>query len=170
MVRKSALTPLIVFLATILFSGCASGPRFDTKEYEEHIAPTQAARDIEQIRGKRVLWGGVIINLSNLEKGTELEILGYPLRRSQIPDTREAPLGRFVIHSDEYLESVDFAQGRLLTVAGPVIGTREGTIGQARYLYPVVEADAGHLYLWPADVEDRIQPHLSIGVGILFGH
>jgi outer membrane lipoprotein len=166
------LTARVSLLAAALaVAGCAAGPQFDTKQYDRRLTPAQAVQRGEQAEGSRVLWGGMIINTSNLDQGTEVEALAYPLGASQRPDTRRTPLGRFIIHSHDYLESVDFAPGRLITVAGPVSGTREGKIGDSRYVYPVVEPETKGLYLWPAGSgQETGNPRFSIGVGVLLGH
>lgn len=164
--------PILIsmILAAVTLTGCASGPRFDTKEYDRRLTPQQAVQQAEAAQGKRVLWGGMIISTHNLDKGSEVEVLAYPLASSQRPDTRRAPLGRFIVKTEEYLESVDYGQGRLLTIAGPLTGTREGLVGEARYVYPVVESEAGRIYLWPAGSGRGTEPQFSIGVGVLFGH
>lgn len=155
----------------LMLAGCATGPRFDAKDYDRRITP-QAVQKGEAANGTRVLWGGMIINTSNFEGGSELEILAYPLiTSSQRPDTTKAPLGRFIARTGDYLESVDYAQGRLVTVAGPVTGTRSGMIGEAHYTYAVVEPETGKIYLWPVGSERGAgTPHFSIGLGVLLGH
>ena len=162
------LPMVVVFVASAL-SGCATGPRFDAGEYDRHVTPAQTVAEGQKAVGTRVLWGGMIINTNNLPQGTEVEILAYPLAPSQRPDIDKAPLGRFIASSSEYLESVDYAQGRMITLAGPITGTREGKIGETHYVYPVLEPEAGHIYLWPIGSARRTEPRFSIGVGVLFG-
>jgi outer membrane lipoprotein len=160
---------MVVVLIAVAAAGCATGPRFDTKEFDKRLTPAEAVKNSQGVAGTRVLWGGMIINTNNLDKGSEVEVLAYPLAPSQRPDIDKAPLGRFIARTSEYLESVDFAQGRLITVAGLLAGTREGKIGETHYVYPVVEPEAGHIYLWPVGSGRRTEPQFSIGVGVLFG-
>lgn len=166
--RRASLLGLITAVALAL-SACASGPRFDRDRYDDAIAPAQAARGAETLEGTGVLWGGLIVAASNLEAGTEIEVLAYPLQRSQRPDTSRPPLGRFLASTPEYLETVDFAEGRLITVAGTLAGTREGRVGAARYVYPVVETGPGQIHLWPIDSRTSAEPRFSFGVGVMLG-
>lgn len=166
--HHAVLTPTIIaFLFAALLAGCATGPRFDTRTYSTAPTPAEAAIDAALWQGNRVLWGGMVLNSANHENGTEIEVLAYPLASGQRPDTTRQPIGRFIVFKGEYLETVDFAEGRLVTVAGPFTTTRDGHVGDARYVYPQVDAD--ELHLWPAAAARRNDPQFSIGVGVLFG-
>ena len=165
---RTAFIALIGALATAL-SACATGPRFDRDLYDDAIAPAQAARAADTLAGTGVLWGGLIVAASNLETGSEIEVLAYPLDRAQQPDTSRTPMGRFLAVTEAYLETVDFAEGRLITVAGALAGTREGRVGEARYVYPVIETGPGQIHLWPIDSRARTEPRFSVGVGVMLG-
>lgn len=160
--------PLFIFLIVAL-GACATGPRFDRDRFDDAIAPAQAAREAEQLQGTGMLWGGIIVNTRNLETGSEMEILAYPLDRNQRPDISRTPLGRFLASTEDYLESVDYSEGRLITVAGPLAGTLEGRVGEARYVYPVVETGPGEMHLWPVDARMRSDPRFSFGIGVMLG-
>ncbi|MCG5500753.1 Slp family lipoprotein [Ectothiorhodospira lacustris] len=159
---------LILLLILLLPVGCATGPRFDTGRVDAALTPAGAVRDAQALAGTRVLWGGVIVHARNLADVTEIEVLGYPLGRSQGPDTTRAPQGRFLAHVPGYLETVDFEPGRRLTVSGGLDGTVSGKVGAAPYLYPRVEVDEFHL--WPRDhaVPASGSPRFNIGIGVIF--
>lgn len=114
--------------------------------------------------GGRVLWGGTIVGARNLDDGTELEVLAYPLDRRQRPMTGRPAAGRFLILSDDYLETLDYAAGRLVTVLGARAGMREGRVGEAPYDYPVVRAES--LHLWRPDAPQPSGPRFGIGIGV----
>lgn len=164
---RSATTLTALLLAALLLGACASGPRFDTRAYSTSPTPAEAAIDAALWQGDRVLWGGMILNSANHEDGTEIEVLAYPLAGGQRPDTSRPPIGRFIVFEDHYLETADYAQGRLVTVAGPFTSTRDGRVGDARFTWPLVEADG--LHLWPRDGGARRDPQFSIGIGVLLG-
>ena len=103
------------------------------------------ANDAALARGT-VLWGGTIIGASNLESGSQLELVAYPLDRTQRPQIGLPSQGRFVVKSDDYLETLDFAEGRQLTVLGALDGLEEVTVGEARRELPVVRATDLHLW------------------------
>lgn len=165
--QTPATTLTAILLIGLLLGACASGPRFDGSAYSQSPTPAEAVVDPALWQGKRVLWGGMILNSVNHENGTEIELLAYPLASGQRPDTSRQPIGRFIVREDSYLETVDYAQGRLVTVAGSFTATREGRVGDARFAWPLVEADGIHL--WPRDGGARREPQFSIGVGVLLG-
>lgn len=157
-------------LATLLLAACASGPGISTVDVNQSITPREAIAEIGSVRGNKVLWGGMIVNSTNLEGSTRLEVLAYPLDASQRPDTEAQPTGRFLAIEPGYLETVDYRQGRLVTVKGTLNETRKGEIDEADYTYPVV---ASHrLHLWPQQdvVDDRGWGgvNFGIGIGVLF--
>src|SRR5690606_9259956 len=114
---------------------------------DRQLTPSEAVADIEAARGRRVAWGGVIVSTRNLAQTTEIETVGYPLDDSGRPQTGAPPQQRFLLVRQGYLEAADFRSGRLITAVGTVTGTRRGRVGEADYVYPVLEAD--EIYLWP---------------------
>jgi outer membrane lipoprotein len=154
----------------LLLAACASGPGISTEGVNETVTPIQATAELESLRGDEVLWGGMIVNSTNLDDATRLEVLAYPLDGAQRPRTSAEPNGRFLAIEPGYLETVDYRQGRLVTVRGTLKETRAGQIGEADYNYPVVQAD--RLYLWPEEDAERRGSwggvNLGIGIGVLF--
>lgn len=162
-----AVLRTLVITGLALLAGCAAGPRFDTAGIDTGTTPRRAVAEAERLAGQRVLWGGMVIETTNLAERTRLEVLGYPLDASQRPDTDAEPLGRFLVTRSGYLESVDYRTGRLVTVVGPVTGVRDGRVGEAPYRYPVVGAE--RIHLWPA----RYGPgatRVHFGVGVIFSN
>lgn len=155
----------LFLLAVLLLAGCASGPRYPTEGVELTLTPRQAAGEIDTVRGKTILWGGIIISSTNLKNESRLEILAYPLDSSQYPQTDSSPLGRFLLFKDGYLETVDYAPGRLISVRGPLTATDQGKVGDTRYTYPVVKTR--DIYLWPRG--GRSDPRVHFGIGVVFG-
>ena len=83
------------------------------------------------------------------------------------PDTEARPTGRFLAEREGYLETVNYAPGRLVTVVGPVTETRRGRIGETEYEYPVVAAR--RIQLWqPARRYSEPQVRFGVGVGVIF--
>ncbi|MEJ2345569.1 MAG: Slp family lipoprotein [Gammaproteobacteria bacterium] len=165
MTARTAIGAMFFVLAGLLLTGCAVGPRLDSASVDTQLTPSRAVAMGKQVSGRRVLWGGVIVSTTNLKHSTRIEVLGYPLDRTQRPQTDAHPLGRFLVDRPGYLESADYASGRLITLTGAVTGLHAGHVGQARYVYAVVVPD--HLYLWPADSE-RNGSGLHFGIGVLF--
>ena len=154
----------LFFLAILsLLFACAVSPKFHTGDVDIHLTLQQAA-DNSQTLGKRVLWGGVIIDSKNLPDKSQLEILAYPLTSSQRPNLDKEPLGRFIASKEAYLETKDYAQGRLITILGTLERSITGQIGESEYIYPVVAVDES--FIWKKSPSSDTQFH--IGIGVLF--
>ena len=54
--------------------------------------------------------------------------------------------GRFIITTAKYLDPLIYRQGRDITVAGVLTGSRERLIGEIEYTYPVFEAREIYLF------------------------
>lgn len=156
----------ILLLSSLLLSACATGPKYPTKGVEMSLTPQQAVTEADMQRGKNVLWGGMIVNSTNLDTRTRLEVLAYPLDSNQRPQIDEQPYGRFLLYKEGYLETVDYAAGRRITVLGRITGIQDGKVDESSYTYPVVEAD--QLYLWSRK-EASSEPRVHFGIGVIFG-
>jgi len=155
--------PLIFTLISLLSSGCAT---FDPDPIaaDQSVTPDEISRGVAPPDSKAIKWGGVIVNLKNLKHSTELQIIAYPLLDSHLPDTEEPPVGRFIAIKRGYLEAVDYARGRQVTIDGDIDRLREGKVGQAAYLFPVVLAR--NIRLWPKRRVDAMTPRFNFGFGI----
>jgi len=168
--RQSTSIPvslsLLLLVAAGAFNGCATGPRFDTRGVNAHITPATAVKDAAAVRDRRVLWTGMILNSRNLKDHTEMEVLAYPADSHHKPDLDREPLGRFLLEQPGYLETADYAQGRLITVVGVIGRAREGRIGEASYTYPVLTA--AQLHLWPKSERGQgAEPRIHFGIGVI---
>lgn len=156
-------------LLALLFGlvACATGPRYDTSQVTTSLTANQVASALSSHSGARVVWGGVIITTRNQPGYTEMEVLSYPLDSAQRPDTRLSEQGRFLVRHSSYLEGVDYAPGRQLTVSGKVETVLEGKVGEAPYTFPLVKSD--DVYLWPVDGRTQSSPRVHFGIGVIFG-
>jgi outer membrane lipoprotein len=165
MVKMMQIQRLIPLLLLLLLGACSGRPEFDTSKVALSLTPQQAISEATQQLGKEVLWGGMILHANNLADGARLEILAYPLDSSQAPRLNEAPLGRFLLRHDSYLETIDYAPGRRLTVHGRLLRIEDGVVDQSPYRYPVVQSQ--QLHLWPRG--EPQQPRLHFGIGVVIG-
>lgn len=149
-----------------MLAACAT-PAFDIAGADPLVTPRQAAGNLAALRDRTVAWGGVIVAAKNLKDNTQFEVLGYPLDDQNRPKRETDPLGRFIVVHPGYLETADYAPGRLITVVGKLTETRTGTVGEAQYVYPVV--GVSRMHLWPRQQEERREPsiHFGIGIGII---
>lgn len=148
----------------MLLTACAA--TIDHKPLgDRELSPLDAAEGPELLLGRVVEWGGVLVDSRNLRAHSELEILAYPLRSNGLPDRGRRPRGRFLAVQPGYLETAEYAPGRLVTISGPLAGRRQGQVGEARYQFPLVEIEQATLWQdpYPSDTGPRV--HFGIGGG-----
>lgn len=162
--KKNLLFLNVLIITVLVLAGCATTKTFNTEGIDLTLTPGRANMDSDALRGKVVLWGGVIIATTNLKDSTQIEILAYPLDSSQRPMVEGQALGRFLAIQPGYLETTDYAQGRHITVTGALGGTRTGRVGESEYVYPVVNMNK-HL-LWSKEGE-YVEPRVRFGIGVM---
>lgn len=126
-----------------LLSACASIPKPLKGEYA--ASEPQQASGLTQ--NQQIRWGGVIIAVKPEATSTCLEILGKPLDINQRPRNQDGTIGRFIACKNQFLDPAVLAEGREVTVTGPIVRIEEREIGKYVYAYPII--DAGSIYLWP---------------------
>jgi len=111
------------------------------------LTPERVLADYPKTKGRQVLWGGRILESRNLADSTELTILAFPIDNAGIPQTgNDIMIGRFILVQAGYLETIDYAPGREITVYGQVAGSREAVLGETRIQQPVLTALQIHLW------------------------
>ena len=163
MKRLTAILVLVLFI----ISGCATGPKFPTDQVLTRVTPAMVVQNNAAYIGKRVIWGGMIVNSTNLKAATRLEILGFPLTRAQRPTTSGRPQRRFLADHKGYLETVNYTKGRYVTVIGTISRNQPGRVGESKYEYPLIHID--RIYLWPVETPGTSRPRFHIGIGVIFG-
>ena len=162
MPRPTHLLLPLVLAGVLASSGCAT--TFDVGNADRVITPRQATSEMTAVRQRLVAWGGVVVSAKNLKDSTQLEVLGYPLDSNNRPKANVDPLGRFIALYQGYLETADYQEGRQVTIVGNIKETREGTVGEARYVYPVLAAT--RIHLWPKETQATSEPRVHFGIGI----
>ena len=164
--RRHLFVPLAIALG-LTFAGCASTANLKTEGIDKTLTAQFSQRDIQTATGKRVLWGGMIMSTKNLPGKTDIEVLAFPLDDWHRPNESATATVRFLAEHNGYLEPIDYARGRWLTLTGTVQGTRSGKVGEAPYDFPVVRTDG--LHLWPKDTgtgSSGTQFHFGVGIGV----
>lgn len=162
------LNRIIGILATtlLLSGGCAGGPAFDTSQADRSVTPAQVAAEMPAMMDREVVWGGMIVETTNLEYSTLIEVLAYPLDGNDRPQYDEPVTGRFIAEHRGFLDPEVYANGRLLTVMGTIARTATAMVGDSQQTYPVV--DASGIYLWPRE-EEVSGSAVRIGIGVSGG-
>ena len=161
---KTMFTKLCLLLLVSQLVACVSKPVFDTSQVNRSLTPQSVLAEPDSSLGDIAIWGGTILDIRNLEEVTQIEVLAYPLSSSDRPLLERPPLGRFIIRHTGFLEPTNFAQGRVLTALGEVGDKQQGSVGDSSYVYPVINAQA--LHLWTGEsMLDRTSFHIGVGFG-----
>jgi len=125
----------------------------------------EAVRNPDRYRGMTFIWGGAIVQTKQADSASLMEVVQNPLTGRGAVADRDVSYGRFLVRSQKLLDPLIYRAGRLVTVAGELVDTRRGKIGEGEYLYPVLSADEIHLL-----GEDyggyRFMPSIFLGIGI----
>jgi len=157
----------LILITTLLLSSACSTMESAAPTGNRSLTPDQIVQRKSAPTASPVEWGGVIIRLENLKHSTEFEAIAYPLMQNGRPDTNKPPVGRFIAVNHGYLESVDYARGRQVTVSGKIDRLREGKVGEAAYIFPVLQIE--RIRLWPKLYVDDSSPRFNIGFGASSG-
>ena len=154
----------ILCLTCIMLLSLAGCAHVVSQEMRTRAEPrVDAARlfaDPEAFREQTVILGGVIIACRNVTEGTHLEVLQKPLNYRDIPEDTDVSYGRFLVIYNGYLDTANYAPGRLITVAGEVIGGKSGTLEEMPYRYPYIKGREVHL------VDRSSSLPISFGIGV----
>ncbi|MEL6113691.1 Slp family lipoprotein [Photobacterium sp. SP02] len=137
----------ILALALMVLNGCSQLPDSLQTSTETPVTDlTLVIEDPQGVQGKEVRLGGVIASVVNEASRTRLEIASLPIDKSGKPERNASPQGRFIAYVDGFADPIEYAQGKLVTVAGQLRGSEAGKIGDFDYTYPVVFAKGQQIW------------------------
>ena len=154
----------VVPASLMALAACAPAPIYKPSSNTIAIAPNTVAQAPDRFANADVIWGGRIVAVHNLPDRSEVEIVGYPLDGSQRPKADGAGWGRFIAVMPGYVESFDYPSGALMTLAGRITGSRNGQVGEAGYVFPLVGVAQSHV--WTADEMNAGKSNVSFGIGV----
>ncbi len=167
---RNHLAPLSIRLvlpaALLVLAACAPAPIYKTSVNAVIATPAQVAQTPERYSGNDVVWGGRIVHVTNFADHSEIELLAYPLDSSQRPRANDSGSGRFIAVRRGYVEPLDYPAGALMTVDGRLNGTRAGKVGDADYLFPLVDVRQSHVWTAEEIGRGRSNVHFGLGVGV----
>lgn len=154
--------PIVLTTLTLAFAGACSLTPAPLQGEFAALTPRQAQAG--HAIGATVRWGGEIIATHPKPMRTCVEVLAAPLDASTRPraGTGDTDRTRFLACKGSFLDPAIYGPGRELTVTGVIEALESRSIGEYKYLHPVVNADAVHLWeearepilppppLWPA--------------------
>lgn len=140
--HKILFLPLLGFL----LAGCSVISKEIRQEVDRGVTLPMVQADPDAFKGKKVIWGGIIVSSKNLPDKTIIEVLQTPLdARDRVTD-KELSQGRFFVESSKYLDTFVYRTGKEITVAGVIKGVTTQKIGERDYTYPVLESLEIHIF------------------------
>lgn len=164
--QKFESIPVFALTFILMLSGCVMTSVLDTSVVDSDVLPVNAIAGYQRLHGRTVQWGGLVVEVTNNKDETHLEILSYPLRSDGDPDEYKSPTGRFLVKYPEFLEPLDYAPGRYITVVGTIESLAAEKIGESIRKLPVLKGD--QIHLWPKS-RYRHQPASRVGFGFRIG-
>jgi outer membrane lipoprotein len=160
------LSRLLGPLIAVALVACAPAPIYKTSTAAVIVTPMQVSQTPERYTSGDVIWGGRIVQVTNLSDHSEVEVLAYPLDGSQRPKANDSGNGRFIVVMHGYVEPLDYPAGALMTVSGKLNGSRAGNVGEANYVFPMVVALQSHVWTQKEMNQGRNNVSFGLGVGV----
>lgn len=138
-----------VILISLLFwlEGCAHVISSEVRAKERKDLSFASVLAVpEAYQGATVIWGGKVIDTLNEEGLTLIKILQIPLDFSGMPEDEETSQGRFMAEIQGYADPEVYRKGKMITLAGEIIGRRVEPLGDIEYVYPLVRVKELHLW------------------------
>lgn len=161
------LRAALITLSALAMTACVPTPMFRDAPVEASPSPRAVAAQIEAQLDRSVLWGGMVIELTEFEGYVEIEVLGFPTdsQARPIPQARDG--GRFIAIRAGRVDANEVVPGRFLTLTGRITGERRVRVGEQELTLP--EIDTREIHLWPHDWNTRERPRISVGIGVRGG-
>lgn len=133
-------------VAVLLLSGCAPVISGEYLQKAKELGFDQIRENPEANINSIFILGGTIADIEITPEGTELEVVQHPVSRYGDIMDRDISQGRFLLKTQKQLDPLIYRKGRLITVAGELIGTKTRLLHGKEYRYPVLEAKEIHLW------------------------
>ena len=129
-----------------LISSCVPLSKEVMRQVDESLTYRVVQKDSQKHVGRNVLWGGVILETTNKQGETTLQIRQTELDMEKRPKNLDSSAGRFIVRYAGFLDPAIYQAGREITVGGEVTGEEILPLGGIQYAYPVVLAKEIHLW------------------------
>lgn len=100
----------------------------------------------DQHIGKYIIIGGAIAGIYNGKDGSELEVVQFNLDLTGMPEDTTRSDGRFLATSPDFLDSMVYGTGKMVTILGVITGKKTKKLGERDYTYPTLAIKEIHLW------------------------
>lgn len=139
---------LLVLFTLFSISGCAGPiPKHLMEEISQNTDFGDVIRNPALAVGKKVLWGGEILETKTYSEYSLIEIIQKPLGFKERPLPTDASAGRFLVeYRGQFLDPAIYKAGREITIIGEIIRVEKKKLSEMNYRYPYVLASYVHLW------------------------
>ena len=162
------MKPYFILFPLIGLMGC-SHQVFEElrKGIDETLTFKRLLETPEEFMGKRVMFGGAIVETRALAEGTEIEVVQKEIDFTGYPEAGDESGGRFIFFKKGFLEPEIYSKGRGITGVGKLTRTQMGKVGERPYEFPVIEVEEIKLlediernpYFYPPYWDPWYRPH-----------
>jgi outer membrane lipoprotein len=146
---RTAKTLCLFGMALLLIASACTHPiskQLRKEAQKDNLLFATVLADPAAYKGRIVLWGGRVIEITNNKAGTEMIVLETPLDFLGVPEAAQSSRGRFIARIPKFLDPAIYLADRDITLAGEVVGAEEKELGETTYKYPVVMIKELHLW------------------------
>jgi outer membrane lipoprotein len=138
---------MIILSTAMMLHGCTTF----ISEQSRRLVDTKATfaevrQSPDSYIGKHIMLGGRIAGVKNTPEGSQIEVVQFDLTWSGYPEDKFVSYGRFLATSTEFLDTMIFRKGMLITMVGEIKGKTKQRLDEMEYIYPVIAMR--EWYLW----------------------
>lgn len=134
-------------IALIFLNGCSGLPKAIKNEPYTDVGLNTVKADFASYMKMPLRWGGKIINVTNKEDLSQVQLLFYPLNGFGRPQITVETEGRFMMSANKFLDPAVYKEGVEVTVLGILTGKIKQQVGEKTLILPLLSIK--HIHLWP---------------------
>ena len=155
---------LAVLITSLVGSGCAATiPNAVLEKVNRNITFEALKENPMAYEGQMVFLAGVIVKTTNTPTGATLEIYQTEMDWEDRPIHTDISKGRFLAEYGDFLDPEIYSKQRQVTIAGKVLGVKFIKLGEMDYPYPVILAEAIHLWKKTKPLPYDLNPWYPMG-------
>lgn len=136
----------VVFLLVLNGMGCVYSISEKSRQgVDTSLIFAQVFKSPDSFVGRKVMFGGSIVKVTNLPDKADIEIVQKDLDPLGFPLPGDATGGRFIFLKPGFVEPEVYSKKRDIVGVGKIVGSRMGKVDEHEYRYPVIELEEVHL-------------------------
>ncbi len=138
---------MLMVVVLISAAGCAGVISLkNSKDVDRTVTPALVRESPDEYIGTKVIWGGIIVSIKDINGRTVIEVLNAPLDQRGRVQGATMKDNRFLIDVADYLDPFVYRSGMEIVSAGRIKGIRIKALEGTNYPYPVLETVELHIF------------------------